>query len=346
MRLFNARHFTAITTMLLSVFGIAACMSVSDKPPSPLSPRTLEDVQRSSHVAAVRSGKPAVALVLGGGGLRGFAHLGVLRAFDEAGIQPDIVVGTSAGAVVGAAYASGMSAAEIETIGREVRISSLIDFTFSKSGLMRGDNIADWVNSITSHVPIEAFPRRFAAVATDLDSGKAMLLDRGFAGLAVQASAAVPGPNVPIAYKGGHLVDGGIASLVPVRFARAMGAHLVIAVDIYCTGPGGSSLAAPSVLLRVMRVQSCMLAAPEMAEADILIAPAVSVAGMSAKDDHEQAIAAGYEAAVRALAGYKSLTERKTQRPVVEAPALITARLKPSLVQTQRNGSAIGRLAD
>ncbi len=314
MKLFNARRFATITMMLSSAFGIAACMSIGDKPSSSLSPRTLEEVKRSSGVAAASSGKPAVALVLGGGGLRGFAHLGVLRALDEAGIQPDIVVGTSAGAVVGAAYASGMSSAEIASIAREVRISSLIDLTFSKSGLMRGDNIANWVNSITANVPIEAFPRRFASVATDLDTGKAMLLDRGSPGLAVQASAAVPGPNVPIAYKNGHLVDGGIASLVPVRFARAMGADVVIAVDIYCTGPGGSGLAAPSVLLRVMRVQSCMLAAAEMAEADILIAPAVSVAGMAAKDEQERAIAAGYEAAVRALAGFKSMSERKTQR--------------------------------
>ncbi len=301
----NTMYLGAISVALLASLGLAGCAS-SRATHADLAPRTLADVQSTASRTPVATGKPSIALVLGGGGLRGFAHLGVLRALDEAGIEPDIVVGTSAGAVVGAAYASGLPARQIESIAREVKISSLIDFTLSKSGLMRGDHIASWVNTMTSNVPMEKFPRRFAAVATDLDSGRAVLLDRGQAGGAVQASAAVPGPTVPVAYKKGHLVDGGISSLVPVRFARAMGADFVIAVDIYCTGPASAGLAIPSVLLRVMRVQSCAVAAPEMAEADILISPQVSVSGMSAKDEQEQAIAAGYKAAVQALAGIKA----------------------------------------
>lgn len=168
-------------------------------------------------------------------------------------------------------------------------------------GLMRGERIADWVDSITEAVPIEQFPRRFAAVATDLDSGKAVLLDKGAAGAAVQASAAVPGANVPVAYAGGHLVDGGIASLVPVRFAKALGADVVIAVDIYCAGPQSTAMAAPAILLRAMRVQSCLVAAQEMADADVLIAPPVNVPGMSAKEEQEHAILVGYEAARAAM---------------------------------------------
>lgn len=304
MNLINSMYFGAVAVTIFVVLSATGCASSRQDAGADLTPRTLEEVQKGLAVPTAMqntTGKPTIALVLGGGGLRGFAHLGVLRAMDEAGIRPDIVVGTSAGAVVGAAYASGLSTQEIETIAGGVKLTSLIDFTFSKSGLMRGDNIASWVDSITSNVPIEQFPIRFAAVATDLDSGKAVLVDRGSPGRAVQASAAVPGPNVPVAYKGGHLVDGGITSLVPVRFARAMGADLVIAVDIYCTGPGSTGLAIPSVLMRVMRVQSCMVAAPEMQEADILISPAVNVSGMSAKDEQQQAIAAGYEAAVKAL---------------------------------------------
>lgn len=304
MNRFNTLYLRAVCLALLTPLGLAGCASSATH--ADLAPRTLADVQRSVSRKPVATGKPSIALVLGGGGLRGFAHLGVLRALDEAGIQPDIVVGTSAGAVVGAAYASGLPARRIESISREVKLSSLIDFTFSKSGLMRGDHIASWVNTMTSSVPMEQFPRRFAAVATDLDSGQAVLLDRGLAGPAVQASAAVPGPTAPVAYKSGHLVDGGISSLVPVRFARAMGADFVIAVDIYCTGPASNGLSVPSILLRVMRVQSCAVAAPEMAEADILIAPPVSVSGMSAKDEQAQAIAAGYKAAAKVLAGMKA----------------------------------------
>jgi NTE family protein len=300
---------TYVGTLVLSLLAalcVAGCASWRDRPPGLLEPRTLESLRSSSPLEAPPPNQPTVALALGGGGLRGFAHLGVLRALEEAGIQPDIVVGTSAGAIVGAAYASGLTPDRIESIARGVRLSSLIDLTLSKSGLMRGDSIAGWVDSITAGVPIEQFPRRFAAVATDLRSGRAVLVDKGAAGLAVQASAAVPGVNVPVTYAGGHLVDGGITSLVPVRSARAMGADIVIAVDIYCTGPQSDGLAAPAVLLRVMRVQSCLVAAQEMAEADILIAPPVSVSGMSAKDEQERAILAGYDATKAALPRIKS----------------------------------------
>lgn len=293
----QATFFGTLAVAALSALWMAGCASVRDTKPPTLKPRPLADV--TANAADPR--RPTIALALGGGGLRGFAHLGVLRALEEAGIQPDIVVGTSAGAVVGAAYASGLSATQIETIATSVKLTSLIDLTASRSGLMRGDNIANWIGTITSGAPIENFPRRFAAVATDLKSGKAVLLDSGSAGAAVQASAAVPGATVPVAYPGGHLVDGGISSLVPVRAARAMGADVVIAVDIYCQGPGSEGLGAPAILLRAMRVQSCLVAAPEMAEADVLITPAVSVSGMSAKDEQRAAIAAGHAAAVAAI---------------------------------------------
>lgn len=263
--------------------------------------------------------RPVVALVLGGGGLRGFGHLGVLRALEEAGIQPDIVVGTSAGAVVGAAYASGLTAGQIESAARAVKLSSLIDWTWDSGGIMRGDHLAHWVDKVTAGVPIEKFPVRFAAVATDLQSGQAVLLDRGSAGRAIQASAAVPGVTVPVPYGNGHLVDGGVASLVPVRFARAMGADIVIAVDIYCHGARAGGLGMLTVTRRVMHTQSCLIAAPEMAEADVLIAPTISVPRMSARVEQERAIQAGYEAARAALS-------RITHRPFLTEPASFVLR--------------------
>ena len=171
---------------------------------------------------------------------------------------------------------------------------------------MRGQHLATWFDALTAGVPIQAFPTRFAAVATDLQSGTPMLLDSGFAGAAIQASAAVPGVSVPVRYKGGQLVDGGISSLVPVRAARAMGADLVIAVDIYCQGPRAQGLSALAVVGRVMQTQNCLVAAPEMAEADVLIAPSVRVSGMSAKDEQEAAILAGYQAGRAALPTIKS----------------------------------------
>ena len=194
-----------------------------------------------------------------------------------------------------------MTVAQIESVARSVKLSSLVDWTLSSGGIMRGNNLARWIDTVTAGVPIEKFPIRFGAVATDLQSEKAVLLDSGAAGSAIRASAAVPGVTVPVPYKDGHLIDGGATSLVPVRFARAMGADFVIAVDIYCEGPRADGLGAPTVISRVMRTQTCLLAVPEMAEADLRIAPAVHVSRMSATYEQERAIQTGYEAARVAL---------------------------------------------
>lgn len=309
MKSFNAACLGTVAMSVVATMCILGCSTQSGRPLAP-SPRLLDDVRQSHKTTAIETtGRPTLALVLGGGGLRGFAHLGVIRALEESGIEPDILVGTSAGALVGAAYASGLAVERIEEAAREVRIASLIDFTLSSSGLMRGDNIARWIDRLTGDVPIEHFPRRFGAVATDLKSGNALLFDKGNLGVAVQASAAVPGPNVPFAYQGGHLVDGGVSSLVPVRFARAMGADVVIAVDVLCDGPSDDGPSVPAVLLQVGRLQSCMVAAQEKAEADVVISPAVRVSGMSNKEGQQEAIQAGYAATMAAL---KAIKKRST----------------------------------
>jgi len=290
------KHLIVFTAVLLTA-AVAGCASTRAVAPLDLTPRLLAEVQRPVPSVVADVPRPTVALVLGGGGLRGFAHVGVLRALEEAGIRPDIVVGTSAGAVVGAAYASGLTSGQVESAARAVELSSLIDWTLNAGGIMRGNNLASWIDTVTGGGPIEKFPLRFAAVATDLQKGHAVLLDRGSPGSAIRASSAVPGITVPVPYDNGHLIDGGIASLVPVRFARAMGADFVIAVDIYCHTVGAEGLGALAVMCRVAHTQSCLVAAPEMAEADVLIAPRISAPGMSARDEQERAIQAGYEAA-------------------------------------------------
>jgi NTE family protein len=110
--------------------------------------------------------------------------------------------------------------------------------------------------------------------------------------------------QVPVAYEAGHLIDGGVTSLVPVRFARALGADLVIAVDIYCRSPRAATMNVLGVLGQVMQTQSCLIAAPELAEADVVIAPTVAVPDMADRPSQEQAIHAGYQATRAALARY------------------------------------------
>lgn len=266
-----------------------------------LQPRPLDRVRAPSE-PHTGSENPTVALVLGGGGLRGFAHIGVLRALEEAGIRPDLVVGTSAGALVGAVYASGASPAQIEQAARRIDVASLIDWTLDARGLMRGVNIARWVETATHGQAIESFPIRFGAVATDLRSGQAVLLDAGRPGDAVRASVAVPGTTVPVPYRGGHLIDGGVSSLVPVRFARALGADLIIAVDIYCSGRAPEGLGAVTVMRRAMQSQTCLLAALELAEADLAIRVDVPSPRLSAANDWPLAMEAGYQKARTELA--------------------------------------------
>jgi NTE family protein len=259
------------------------------------------------HLDQARVQAAELALVLGGGGLRGFAHLGVLQALDEAGIHPDLVVGTSAGAVVGAAYAAGLRPAQLLATARELRVASLIDFS-PGGGLMRGRHIAAWLDELVAHQTIDQLAIRYAAVATDLHSGEPVLLAHGPVGAAVQASAAVPGVTAPLALADGtQLIDGGLSGLVPVRAARALGAKAVIAVDIYCHSPRAEGPGALTIAGRALQGQNCRLAAPEMAEADVLIAPSVRVASLSDRDEQEAAVQAGYVAAKAALPRIRAL---------------------------------------
>lgn len=270
-----------------------------------VNPRALDSVHRST-LAAPAVDRPRLALVLGGGGLRGFAHVGVLRALDEAGIRPDIVVGTSVGALVGAVYASGATVAQIEAAAHDIDVTDLIDWTLDPGGLMRGRRIANWVDGATRGLPIEDFPIRFGAVATELRSGTAMLLDQGLAGDAVRASAAVPGAIVPVQHHAGQLVDGGVSSLVPVRFARAMGADTVVAVEIYCNGPGTDGLGTPTVVRRSMQVQTCLLAEQELELADVVIRPRVAAPPLFDPESRRDAVHAGYESAKAAIAEWEA----------------------------------------
>jgi NTE family protein len=288
-----------LSTLLL--VGCAMRPHPEHVPPHDLLAVRLDQVRVPAQAAEL-------ALVLGGGGLRGFAHLGVLQALDEAGIHPDLVVGTSAGAVVGAAYAGGLRPAQLLATARELRVASLIDFSPGGGGLMRGRHIAAWVDELVAHQPIQQLAIRYAAVATDLHSGEPVLLAHGPVGAAVQASAAVPGVTAPVALADGtQLIDGGLSSLVPVRAARALGAKAVIAVDIYCHSPRAGGPGALAIAGRALQGQNCRLAVPEMAEADVLIAPSVRVASLSDRDEQAAAVQAGYVAAQAALPRIRAL---------------------------------------
>jgi len=183
-------------------------------------------------IVPLRAERPLVALVLGSGGARGFAHIGVIKALEDAGIHADIVTGASSGAIVAALYASGRSGRELEEIALGLQEGDLVDVTVFGSGWVLGEALQEFVNRMVDGRPIEGLARPFAAVATEARTGRMVVFNRGNTGLAVRASASVPRVFVPPVINGEEYIDGGISSPVPVKIARAMGADIVIAVDV------------------------------------------------------------------------------------------------------------------
>lgn len=177
--------------------------------------------------------KPTLALALGGGSARGWAHIGVIRALEQAGIRPDIVCGTSVGALVGAAYvAAELDDFEEWVLGLKVRdVVALMDVTL-RSGLLKGERVMEFIRRHFADRPIEELKIPFGAVATALATGAEIWLRCGSTLDAVRASIAVPGLFAPVLHEGVVLVDGGLVNPVPVSLARAMGAEVVIAVDL------------------------------------------------------------------------------------------------------------------
>ena len=183
-------------------------------------------------IVPMKAERPLVALVLGGGGTRGFAHVGVIKALEAAGIKADIVAGSSSGAIVAALYAGGYSGDELERLAVELDQGALIDFSLFGRGWVLGEAMQGWINRALGNVPIERLAKPFAVVATDAKTGSMVVFNRGDPGLAVRASSSVPDLFVPPVIDGVAYLDGGLTSPVPVRVARAMGADYVIAVDL------------------------------------------------------------------------------------------------------------------
>jgi NTE family protein len=175
---------------------------------------------------------PRVALVLGSGGPRGFAHIGVLKALEEAGVHPDLVVGSSVGSMVGALYASGMSARDLEKLAYQINVLEFFEFRMVSGGLASGTAIQSYVNEHVHGAPIERLPIAFAAASTRQSDGKLVLFNAGDTGLAVRASGASPGQFEPVRIGTETYLDSDEASPVPIRAARNLGAQVVIAVDV------------------------------------------------------------------------------------------------------------------
>ena len=243
-----------------------------------------------------------VALALGGGASKGFAHIGVIKVLKQNNIPIDVITGTSAGAVVGSLYASGMSPDRLELESEILSKTDLVDLTFSTSGFLKGQKLEDYINRKVGNRPIDKLPLRFGAVATDMNTGKMVVFRSGNTGQAVRASVSIPNVFQPTVIGGRKYVDGGLVAPVPVTAAKSMGANFIIAVDITARPAKTTEAGFFSYLDQSLNIMSATALNKELALAQIVIKPKVQQLGaVGGFDQKEQAIKLGEQAARAAL---------------------------------------------
>ena len=278
-----------LTSLLL---GACASIGLADKPAPP-------------------PAKAKIGLALGGGAARGFAHIGVIKMPEAHGIQPDYVVGTSAGAVVGSLYAAGYDAFAMQKIGQQLDEKIFADWTLSSRGLLKGEALQDFINQQIARRPLEKLGKPFAAVATDLNSGERVVFRTGDTGMAVRASAAVPGVFQPTQFRGKSYVDGGLTSPVPVQAARDMGADIVIAVDISAKPEGQPTDSLTAILWQTTTIMGGAIAGNELKSADVVIRPKLPYVKSWDFNARNEAMLEGERAALAALPAIKQKLVRQ-----------------------------------
>jgi NTE family protein len=289
---------------LLAAFAAALSGACS------LVPEDVPDAQLPSYVAPART--PRVVLVLGSGGPRGFAHIGVLKVLDAAGIRPDYVVGSSIGALVGAFYAGGNSGLALEAMALDASPVTFLDVSAAWSGgRSKGIALQSFVQSKLEGRPMQGLGAGFAAVATRLRDGATVTFNHGHTGLAVRASSAIDELFLPVSFGGETYVDGDETSPVPVRAARKLGALVVIAVDVSAyveNTPAG----VPDEWRVRDRRRAAQIAA-EAGDADVMIHPDIGYYAGSSVEYRKRLIATAEKATREALPAIQAAIVRAVQ---------------------------------
>jgi NTE family protein len=300
-------HFSLSATRYFNyLFCLAVAMLLSACSTAPVVTTPVQP----TPVAAIK--KPLkIGLALGGGAARGFAHVGVIAVLEEAGLKPQLVVGTSAGSLVAALYASGKTSAQLQQTAlnmEEVAITDWMLPIFGR-GMFRGEALARYVNELVANRSIENMAISLGIVATDLGNGQAVLFQRGDTGAAVRASSAVPAVFVPVKIGAREYVDGGLVSPVPVRFARQMGADVVIAVDISNPPEANQASDTLQILLQTFAIMGKSINQYELKDADVVVRP--SQVGLKSADfsARQRAMDAGRAAMLAALPALRARLE-------------------------------------
>jgi NTE family protein len=293
--------------LLLLAALLSACVT---HPPAPLPPIA------TPVEVPVEVPKPPlkIALALGGGAARGFAHIGVIKALEAQGIVPDIIVGTSAGSVVAALYASGMNGFELQRLALHMEESMVADWTLPNRGVLKGIALQNFINQNVKNLSIQNLPRPLGVVATDLQSGQMVLFQVGNTGMAVRASSAVPGMFQPVEISGRDFVDGGLTSPVPAQSARAMGADVVIAVDISNVTRRDKLTGTLDVLLQTFAIMGHTISRHELEDADLVIRPKTAAISSTDFEGRHLAILEGEKAAAAIMPELKAMLARARER--------------------------------
>lgn len=278
-------------TLMVFILAIFSCTLKETQPP-PVMP----------EVPAQPPPKPAkIALVLGAGASKGFAHVGVLKILETNKIPIHMIVGTSVGSVVGSFYAYGLNAFDLHKLSSSIEQKDIVDLTLPDNGFIKGEKLEEFVNRTLKNTPIEKLKLPFYAVATEIQNGREVVFGRGNTGQAVRASCSIPGVFRPVKIGDKIYVDGGVVSPVAVEAAKRLGADVVIAVDISAGAertPPGNTI---ETLLQSIDIMYSKLAAIQLSQADIVIRPKVGHIGAADFSKRHEAVLEGEKAAAEVL---------------------------------------------
>lgn len=258
--------------------------------------------------------KPAkIAVVLGAGASRGFAHIGVLKVLESNRIPIHMIAGTSAGSFVGSLYASGIDAYELQKMALALEKGDIVDLAIPDNGFIKGEKLEQFVNTAVRNAPIEKLKIPFYAIATDIQYGQEVVFFKGSTGKAVRSSCSIPGIFRPVRIADGMYVDGGVVSPVAVEAARRYGADIVIAVDIAADRDTSQPEGTIDTILQAVDIMYSGLSAKQLAKADIVIRPKIGYIGAAAFEKRHEAILEGEKAASEALPAIQNIIAKLRQ---------------------------------
>jgi NTE family protein len=258
--------------------------------------------------------RPAkIALVLGAGASKGFAHIGVLKILETSKVPIHMIVGTSVGSFVGSLYAYGYDAYALQKIALSLEKSDVAELTIPDNGFLKGERLRDYVNTKTRSTPMDKLKIPFYAVATDIKTGESAVFNSGNIGMAVQASCAIPGVFQPARFSGASYVDGGVVKPLAVDVARTYGADVVIAVDI----SSGIDTVVPTstmeTIMKSIQIMYSKMSQVPITQADVVIKPVVGFVGSADFSHRNEAIMEGEKAALAAMPQINALIAKLRQ---------------------------------